>query len=892
MWLSVNLLLTAWFFVKTFRMLDGNSWEPILFRYLIHEFCVADVRERIKQTFLYAPINQNLLVNPDEQVLKVMTYKYSSDDFQHITRIVKPEKSIKDVKFRLVNIAIRLQISILKLKKIRDCKLVIQSSRSNARSNILSIAQYDGFEINPLVKLLFQAAFSFTSTVNQTDIGISAVLNGFVGPANDAIRDGDAREFSVTINNLAMWHTELAEALSFINDDEEPDNWILLPNSQTWGSYLDELLSEYYRLARDAVERIPENSRFYAEMLHLYKHIFSRRELLSNKEMRSLIQGSYYMWYSLIEWRSYSSESSDMRIVNKYEDILIEFVGDWELWLMYIAPRSKRINDLNRVYPAIITHLEFTALTAISALRFNNYEAAGWGVDMLNRWLESYSIDEHWDVEYRWRSLLINHCLLPLDSETSAWQIILKENKYDYIAASGLAFKNAHLDLRVITACYMLLKPADEQQELLIKYIKALLSGAPIHSSGAMISNNEISNGGDLLGVYIRHRDHGNYGGGTYGHWLSSILNSFDRVYEERKVSGRVYSGWGANDPKSMTKAYVEIGISLSEKKWSLRSDWIDAILSDAFKHMDRDSIIKDLSEWIKIAAETGQKYILVAPEQLNAFKTNFIESVESVIKKINKAQDEALKDAPIDQDRLDGFGSASSAIFLSENKSVFPFILFENIDRNPVLEDDYSFAINIKDYNKESVAKGIDTNRSINEDEWLANVISQNLKSNILRKLLAYPESQSYQYDDINNILSDIRNMSEARACPVLFVGNQALSSALNRSSYEGSLAETYDISRHDGFSGEYICHIGPCEVYKLHFRDVDYSILTSKELFSKLIFRRISDDRYVEAGFLLNDGSDTHGELKLKYWMKVDLNVNIECIKLELTKKEEILI
>lgn len=890
MWLSANLLLTAWFFVKTFRMLDENSRDEIVFRYSIHESCEVDVREKIKQVLLQNAVQHKLLINPDEKILKVLTYKYSSNDYHEITRIVKREKSLKEVRFWLINIAIWLQIFILKFRKIKDCKLVIQPSPSNGASNMRSVAKYDGFEINFIVKRLIQCAFSFAKELPQADIGLSAVLNGFVGPANDALREGDAIGFSESVDNLALWHAEVAQALSFKNENGTLDNWLLLPASAVWGrSYLDELLSEYHRLARESVERIPENSRFYTDMLYLHKRIFASRDTLIKKEMRSLIQGSYYMWYLLVEWKSYSSESSDMRIANKYEDILYDFVGAWESWLMYIEPRSKRKGDVDNAYPAFITHLEFTASTTISALRFNNFEAAGWGVDMLNNWLETLSYDYDSYADYNWRSVLINHCYLPLSADNSVWRIILRESEYNYRDAFGLAFKNAHLDLRLITACYVLLKPGDEHQDLLVKYVKSLLSGVRIHPTGTMGGpRNNISNAGELLGAYIRHRDYRHYGEGTYGGWLSSILGSFGRIYEERRVSGRIYSGWGANDPLSMNRAYVEIGISLSERPWGLPSDWVEAIMSAAFRHMDRRSIISDLRDWIKIANE-DLAYILVDSEQQKALKDNFIDSIEGVIQKIGDAQNQAVVEADIDQDRLGRFGVASSSLFLGKIKPAFPLALFEYIDRDAELDDNYLLSINIVNYAKERVALGIETNRAVNEDDWMADCVSGHLRPNILSELLNYPQSASYKYSDVNDILSDIRNMSKSMACPVLFVGNEILSSALYRSSYEREMAETHDISRQDGFDKEYICHIGNCEVYTLGFKDVDYCILTSKELFDAVSFRKLGEDQYVKADFELNVDSETVGKLNLQYWMKITLTKSTSCIKLELTEKEE---
>lgn len=890
LWLSSNLLLTAWFFVKTFTMLDEPSREAIVFRFSIHEACEPDVRRRIKQALLSDAVRQKLIANPDEGAMKVLAYKYSSDNYNSIIRKSKRDESLKDIRLWLLNFAIRMQVCILKLRNIKGGVLVVQPLQASRTGDIIIVARYSSFSINPLVKALIKISFSFEKEVSQVGVGLSTVLNGFIGPANDAIRDGDAREFSRAVENLALWHGELAEALSFTNDAGELDNWLVLPSAGSFGSsYLNELMGEYYRLAREAVERIPVNSQFYTEMLHFYSRIFSSRDALIKQEMRSLIQASYYMWYLLVEWRSYNSESSDLRVANKYEDILYDFVGAWESWLMYIELRSTRTRDIDKTYPAFVTHLEFTASTAISALRFGNFEAAGWGVDMLINWLEQLSRDNHWSEEYRWRSALINHCFLQKEATDAAWQSILRGNDFDYSAAFDLSFKNAHVDLCVITACYILLKPGDDQPDLLAKYVKALLSGEPIHPSGSIgQSRHNISNAGDLLGVYIRHRDYRHYADGTYGAWLSSILESFGRINEKKRVSGRIYSGWGSNDPRSMNRAYVEIAISLSHSLWELPSDWEEALFSDFFRHMDRQLIISDLNDWIRITNEKHE-YLLVDPSSRESFKANFIESVEGVIQKISDADSKFVADADLDRERLAKFGVASSAILSDRGDPEFPLVLFEHLDRGADLDDGSAFVVNILSYAKERVASGIDSNRAINEDSYMADCISENIKLNVLRSLIKYPQSASFEYTDIDSILSDIRDISESLACPVLFVGSPKLNSSLRRSTYEPEIAGRHDIRRQDGFGNEYICHVGRCEVYSLRFSDIDYCLLTSKELFYTLGFRKIADDQYVDVDFELDSDSQTTGKLTLKYWMNVNLTKDTPCIKLEFVTKDD---
>jgi len=881
LWLSSNLLLTAWFFVKTFRMLDENSCEEIVFRFSIHETGEIDVRRRIKQVLLGNAVHHKLIANPDHKILEIMTYEYYNNEYQEITRKIKRDEEIKDIRLWLLNAAIRLQIIILRLKNIKNGKLIVQP---NIISNIMILARYDGFEMNPIVQALIKFSFS----LDKVNIGLSTVLSGFIGPAIDALRHGDTREFSGAVENLASWHTEIAQALTFKNDEEYLDNW--LPDSGMWGrNYLDELMAEYYRLAREAVERIPENSRFYADMLYLYSRIYASRNTLVKQEMRSLIQGSYHMWYLLVEWRSYNSESTDLRIANKYEDILYGFVSSWESWLMFIEPRSSKTENIEKAYPAFITHLEFTASTAISALRFNNFEAAGWGVDMLINWLENYSHNNNWNAEYRWLSVLINHYLLPLTPDNTTWQTILRGNEYDYHAAFDLSLKNANIDLRVITACYMLLKPGDEHRVLLTKYVKALLAGIRIHPSSSVgQSRYNISNAGELLGAYIRQRDYRHCEKDTYGGWLSSILESFGWIYEERRVSGRIYTGWVENSIRNMNKAYVEIAISMSDTRWTLPNDWEDALFSNYFRYKDRESIISDLRDWIKIVNEDFD-HILIDPNRIEFLKTNFIKSVENVIQIISDAQRQTVVDAEIDRNRLVKFGETSSAIFRGEGDSKFPLELFDDLDRDADLDDNCSFEANIN-YNKELIALDIDVNQARNEDKWMADYISDDLKLNVLRTLLRYPQSSSYKYTDTNNILSDIRRLSESFLYPVLFVGSQQLKNTLYKTFYDLKTAKKiHDISRQDGFDNEYICHVGCCEIYSLNFNDVDFCLLTTKELFDTVHFRKFAKDRYVDVDFELNEDSDTLGRLIFKYWMKVDLTKDTQCIKLELATKED---
>lgn len=912
LWLIFNVLLTSWFFITTFLMLDEAKRDRLVVRYTIHELCETDIRHRIRELLLLNAVQNKLLSNPDEQLLKVSTYKFSDDKYNEIAIRSKKQIYIKNVYFSVINTVIRYHLWKLKiihwlnnhkwrkwifsninfrsLSKYSHTtpEIVIQPIWTNENNTGLVVCRYTDLDIGWLSKTLIRASFATRKASENNDKSLTSMMLGFVGSANDSIREKNIAEFKYALDNIVKWHIEIASALSFLNDNTEEDNWLLLPTASYFSrSYLDEILTEYYRLAKAAVELIPENIEFFDEIIYLHKRLFARREKLVKREGFSLIQGSYFTWSLLMEWRSYSSSSSDMRIANKYEDVLFDFVGSWESWLDYIEPRTKRLNNLPSSLPLFLTHLEFTAHTAITALRYNNVEAAGWGVDMLNNWVEKLSFREHGHglEEYRWYSELVTHDLLLKSEHDNTWVILLKGNEFNIQSAFNIAINNAAFDLRVITACYIILKPDLNGNLQIKKYIRALLSCDSIHHSGSLRGRKKsINTASDILGAYIRHRDYPNYGEGSYSSWLSNALDSFGRVNEQRRVSGRIYSGWGRDDPQSMNSAYVDIAMSFSNSQWQLESRWFDIIFSDAFRHQDQESIVNDLQEWIKLSDEINEP-ILTPKDRLESNRNNFKSSINQIINNINQRKNDIVSEAEIDDELLKNFGLICSKAIKGENNNLeFPLDLFKFVSFNDCVEENNLHRINIENYRKDSVSKGISTNRAINEDEWLQDATKNNVEFNILRKLLWYKTTDSKVYASAENNILDISDLSKKIDDPVLFSGNSELNRLLNEARYKRDLADKFNIYFIDGYGSNYLCHIGKITVYRIHFSDVNFSLLTTKMLFESLKFGKVMDQQFVKVEYEPSDNNLNIGVLSINYWMNVVLVEGLPCIKTEI--------
>ena len=897
-WMMFNVLLTIWFFISTFKLLDEKSAKKLMMRYTIHEWCEHDIRNRLRGLLLENCINNKLLTNTETSVLSVKTYHISDDEMQHVDIQYNSPHLVHNVNFRFLNAIIGIQILKLKSahwfldltvskwiaskgwtlfnKKENSKPVIVINPYWQSKPKKLSLIKYSNINLSKLTCWLVKKCFKTSSEDNELDAeSLVFIVQGIIGEAQDAIRDKDISAFKIAMNDISHWHCEIASAIGFINDNKDEDNWLLLPNSGWFSrSYLDELLTEYYLLSKAATELIPENSEFYVQAIYLHKRIFSRRDQKIVKEGVSLIQGSYFMWSLLMEWRSYSSHSSELRIANKYEDVLYDFVGSWEGWLDYIELRSKRSVESIENWPYFLSHLEYTAHMPITALRYGNIEAAGWGVDMLNNWFRKFSFDRYRHEEYSWHSQIITHATLNVQPENELWTAITNNEGYKADVAFELAVANTAFDIRILTACYMLLKPNSADDEKIKEYVQALLNGSPIHPTGGIDNAMKACNSpSDILGAYIRQRNHGHYEERGYGAWLTKILDSFGRVNESKKVSGRIYSGWGANDPRSINKAFIEIAISLSTSKWQLNSRWIELIFSDVFRHLDRDAIKSDLNEWLKVASEIDGS-ILISASDFEEKKSHFNESINEVIKQLDNRQSQAIIDAPLDEELLKQLGfSCSESINNLQVSPSYPVKLFNSISSSLKQNEGNFYSANVTQYPKERVALGLETNRAINEDEWLRDAIDNDLNIRIMRYLVHYQDIKPIEFDTNSKIIKALINSSKEIDKPILFIGDHQLNVEIRKSRYNPDASSDFNVEYFDGYGPDYICHLDGIETYKLRFSDAKFVLLTSKNLFENINFYKIEDNRFVEVSYQSDDEKSALGELSMGYRMEVSL-------------------
>lgn len=875
LWLSANILLSGWFLWATFQIIHEPSRDKLLLRYTINESFTHSVRKRLSQLIPDSAQKTGLIAQFSHPGLEITTVSFSRDSEEVMSRVFKKEHYVSNVNFRVLNFALYIASKLLKPTSDEGDKcLVIPATVDNIERKKHVIATFTGLKRNAVVDFLLRSSYQFTKKQPFEEDVLDDIIFSLVGSASDGLRDHNSQLFEKSVKRLAEWHCAVTESLTFINDDKELDNWLLLPSSSFWSrSYLDQILREYYLLTQQAVTQLPDSVDYFEEMTCLYLKIYNwRNGDLPQKMVNEYIYGAYLSWPALVQRGSTVERLPGSSIYNQYESAMLAYVGAWERWPMYLEPRSSRWKDSIESVPLFLQHLRCTGQQVVTAVRHNDTKAAEWAADMLLHWFSNITLHEHSQGQYLWFHELITPNILERDSTDNVWQLILNQNPYHGKSATQLAMENAWVDLRLVCAAYIQSKVETESAAMIESLVISLIEGKRFKPTGNHdISSTTIQTGADILSAYIRQRCFWEYGENSYGNWLDSIVDAFNRIDEPKHVSGRIYSSFGANDVRSLKHQFIKFAIVRSDRTWAISQRWVEILFSDIFEHQHRNNLVDDLRGWLTIANDNIEEDEHFTAERINNFK----ESIESTIRMITDRSMNEIRSADIDNDRLIQFGrSASISGFSAETGGALIEFFKDKVHfvRGAVSED--PSILNINGYLKSNISRGIEVNRAVNEDEWLDDAVKQNVSNNLFNALCDIEgnieRSFETNHDLLKRVSTDIKTNASKNSDMKFFVGPWSVHRYLTDISYSSRDSEGLDIERRNGFGNTYICHLEGCPVYQLPYRWAKFSLLVPDELFDTLTFKKFENDRFVDVSYKDLDDDTLKLTLVLKYYME----------------------
>lgn len=873
-WISVNILLIGWFIRATFLIVHEPSRDVLLLRYTINESFTESIRKRLSRLIPENAVHYKLVPNLEGSSIEVSTIRFSQENERIISTSYRTPRYVSGIRFRFLAAAVFLANKQSE-KKQGNKELILPLSLDNQASKKYVLAACSGFNPGIVVRILLRLSYQFSKNKPFEDDLLDDILFSLIGSASDELRERNDTLFKQSVKRLAEWHCSVNDALTFVNDEKKDDNWLLLPSSSLWSrTYLDQILREYYQLTIQAVKVLPESVSFYEDIAHLQLYInnWGKRDL-PEKVVTELINSSYLTWVALVGWAGTTSKAPSTLIYNQYESALLAYVGAWESWPMYLEPRSRRWKDNIKSVPLYLKHLCCTGQLIVTALRHNEEVAAEWAADMLLNWFETISLHEYPQGQYLWIHELITTNILERDSTSDIWQFILNQNSYDEKSATQLAMENAWLDVRILSAAYIQAHAKGSDDGFLRNLILALIDEKRLKPTGGTHRGREsLSTGGDILAAYIRQRCYWEYGGKSYGNWLDSIVNLFARIDEPKRVSGRVYSSVGVDDVRSLQSEYVKLSIVKSSKPWKLSQRWIEIIFSPVYEQIHRDNLVDDLRVWLDIAKNHIAKEDEIYTEKKIK---NFIESVEELIALITNRGMDAIRNAPIDQDRLLEFGrSASKSGFAKETGGIL-LRFFKDVIKSDKKTNEKAKALSLSGYSKSNISSGIEVNRAINEEEWMDNAVNKHISNSLFNELFKLPRVVETRFDSnldlLKRLSADIRQFSDDLGDTVVFIGDWDIHRILTTTIFTSDDSKGLNLEQRQGFGDAYICHLEGSAVYQIPHHRGDFSLLVSKSIFKSITFTEFSDDRFVDVTCKDLDEETLKLTLVFKYYMEV---------------------
>ena len=886
LWFLFNLAMSGWFLVTTFQFMDSDFRSKLIMKYCINETLLDDIRVRLSEIIPTQAKHYKLFgkLGGDNEVIEITTHYFSKDtDDNSFVIPFSHEKYLKNICFRIIHFVIWLRHLFCKKSSTQTKNaLCFPVAGKKYSYKDLTLAISSGFSLTKPEKILIRQAYSFTSTPGNKLLDLDQVVNLFVGGIEDTIRDNNIRQFKIAIEEMIQWHSNIMDVSSFDNDFGNLDNWILLPDGSFWGqSILREISIEYYKISRLIIQQLPVDREYFNILcrLHLRIHRFQNNKL-PRKVVLQILDNHYYVWQFLLDWHNNENGLNTNSISEQnYNYALQTYVGQWENWLDYLPPIEEISwdNVQDRIAP-FVHHLISTARFIITALRHHENEAATWAIDMLLYWDEKISSNSnrHFD-SYLWRNDFITHTLLGEDPSSQAWTYILNTQKFDKQEAIYCALKNSWVDIRIVVACYILGKHQLSTNNAYIQQISSLLNGIRPKPNNDNRPVNPIKTGFEILKTYMRNQWYWRQGGQNYGSWLSDTVESFSEIDKERMVSGRSYSGWGSH---SIQSSYIILAISLSKEEWRIPQRFYDDMFIEPWEQTHREQFIDDLERWLNPTSDILEKVALISKDKCCDLVDNFKNSVKSIIDKIKEKNTTIVIEAEEDQDRLDAYGRNASHTAFSANPQNLLFSLFANIELIKSLPDSCKGQVFISNFDKKDIAKGIDVDRGISEDQWLAEIVNQRVSENLFRRLFKEKKYIETDFQNIRELLASVvttaQKIIEAGQTPILFIGPSEIEKVLQKSIWnrlDDSEELPFNIRKNDGYPDQYICHLEQIEVYHAPFRDMDFCALIPRECLDTIKVRQFENSGCLDTKFNGNDengNAQPKGRLELFYWVE----------------------
>ncbi|WP_027362092.1 hypothetical protein [Halodesulfovibrio aestuarii] len=879
-WFGINLILSIWFLRATMRFLSERERMEVLAQYGANEVLLKEIRVRLAVLINLLANQKNFLPSGRSGWYAIDTQKLSGESYI-LERSFGSARFVTNVWYRILNLAVYIWYVQLsnELKKEQTATLSLLLPLDGYKHKKLEVAQTDSEKINVVSSFLIRNSLVTAKDLESSQLDFESYLGAMFDTLEKALSENNSRLFGRAKIALVSFYQRIELAMAFTNDARIQDNWLLLSGGRMFSrSLLSDFIVTADDITKQAISRLYDDTSYYDTWCYFFIHCVQGEQLTATKVITDFVDGHYRVWLFLMEWLNRNGVDSS-QVESIQEKSIKRFVSSWENWRYTKRGRFSSINE--DAFNTASEHLECTSMMIISSMTYLNLRGMRWAIDVLINWYELF-IDDVEEDRYLWNSSMLTRAVV--ESEDRLLEAVVADGNYNEVEAAAVSLTNYWTDIRCLSAAVIMFSAEYFEDETYKDYVLALLREKRLEPTGTVdLVRKPIASAQALVSTYLRQILGYNVSGG-YSSELEKLASRLVHITEPEWVSGRVYMSSRTQSDSYLCNYVKVLGVGLSQRTFAFEQEWKNVLLSDALIQREKESLIYQLRQLMSID-ESLIKYVCyqfcIDANDVRKRKEHFINSIEAIIAEITSDINQRIVEAEVDGARLEEIALAASDKTFTKEDGPIPISLFTDVKYVRDIKDKVN-SLNVSEYNKSSIAKGIDASRAVNEGEWVNSVVRNEVAVVVFRKLLGQVKWLEEQFevdiDLLSQVIEDSKPLLSAGLTPVLFVGASSLIRLLDANRWGYAKVKEKLPFKVKKFE-QALCKLEDVEVYRHPFREAGFSLLVPKELFKAMKVKQFAEEQYVKV-FFEAGSNGVEGTLGLSFGVECKFK-GYECFK-----------
>ena len=499
---------------------------------------------------------------------------------------------------------------------------------------------------------------------------VASIVEELGATAKRAVSDDNGQEFDRALQNLLEFHRTV---IGLADSGRDQLANYLTERFDPTGSMetLDQRLLRPYRALTDTItQRLVEKPDEFDSLAYApYSLLAHASDNVPADMRRNFLFLARYNWIKLVAARAGQSKAELTH--SRHLRRLTTLCSVWDSTAFFIVDRFRDENDweaLRQVGDEMLYHLESTGRLVFAAIEEEDFEAARWAIDLVQRWLDYWDVQDHAD----WKEF-------PLVDGTafaSNWDDLAVELGVQAETVHSLGNKQKQVFAEILVnewhttvsfLCAWLAAYADQRPNIasqLLMLANALHRGEALQGSGTRHAiMKPYPTFDDAFAVWIRNTV-------AYGYDIGRNPGQWGRFYDASKevtqtpwVSGRVY---GSGDGTTVVNLAGSVWLPLIAKAIPNAAAGPD-LVRQLLLHCDRspqqrDFAIRQLEQGVTTLNDLDltpwQAFLQSTPGGANEVaqgqaKTILAQGLQVLIAHIRTRHDEKLAGMAVSPERI-----------------------------------------------------------------------------------------------------------------------------------------------------------------------------------------------------------------------------------------------